>query len=886
MTYQAILEATGCPYKKEDFLKESRTADIREYGAAQENTPEENTRAVNEAIQHMSATGGTVIIPPGEFLVYTLRLLSHVNLWLQKGSILRAAKTEIRDFYQEQESEGGNYEEPEINLYAGIQDHGHTYLANSLIYGKGIEDVMIYGEGLIDGSRINQQGEMEFVLLGGDPDWPLKRSERGHRGRWFGNKAIAFDDCKKMALCDISIVAGGHFAVLATCVTDMLIDRILIDTNRDALDVDCCQNVTITNSTFNSLTDDAVVLKASFGGGRYMPLKNVLVEDCMVCGFDCGSVYRGTFTQDKLIATDRCGPTGRVKLGTESTCGYECVTVRRVHFKRSRGFALEAVDGSDLSHIIFEDSFMEDVSSSPIYIRTGDRGRFPVTGNSRMEHFPVPDKEKSNVRLDHTEWILPSDNEYTRYPAKRYLPSYRYTKNIQRMGSLPFFIVDQNEPCQINQANYYQEGDTYYEMKFDQDKAEYVPDKNKTIRASDLVLYANASGSSEIASVHDIRIRNITVKNADPRYPIEIMGLMGSPVRNIWIENINVEYRGGLNLKEACLQRQVNTNWSYDAGGTKKSVQTLPWLINTFFVKHEALLPRMVWNKTSSEWEQEPFLVPEVPDVYPEPSNFGILPAYGLYARHVENLCLDNITLTYQTEDTRYPVVLDDITGGHLTGCNAMHTAQKQEVVLVKQHFKRPAGFEYVQGYPYSSTSVSDFIIDKEISYCVKEIEAPSPGTPSDWLYPYPTAATEENGYKEEEPVTDTSLLQTVYRPFFHPVAEQRVKAGECMSFYITARQPAYEATQQEAESKIYNETVNSSELLVKGIASPMALLCMEKPQNAVCKTDNFAPGVPVLFQWETTAADAGTKPHRLMLTADDKITQIHMSVDLYVDTV
>ena len=64
-------------------------------------------------------------------------------------------------------------------------------------------------------------------------------------------------------------------------VENMLVEDVLVDTTRDALDVDCCQNVTIRNSTFNSLTDDALVMKASYGAGKFMPLKNVLIEDCL-----------------------------------------------------------------------------------------------------------------------------------------------------------------------------------------------------------------------------------------------------------------------------------------------------------------------------------------------------------------------------------------------------------------------------------------------------------------------------------------------------------------------------------------------------------------------------------------------------------------------------
>ena len=120
----------------------------------------------------------------------------------------------------------------------------------------------------------------------------------------------------------------------------MLLEDLVVDTVRDALDVDCGGDATIRRSVFNSLTDDAIVFKASFGGGELSPLSNCLVKDCTVSGYDAGSVIAGTFTGRKLVATDRCGPTARVKLGTESTCGYHTVTVDGVRFRRSRGFAL------------------------------------------------------------------------------------------------------------------------------------------------------------------------------------------------------------------------------------------------------------------------------------------------------------------------------------------------------------------------------------------------------------------------------------------------------------------------------------------------------------------------------------------------------------------
>lgn len=58
--------------------------------------------------------------------------------------------------------------------------------------------------------------------------------------------------------------------------------------------------MTVRNSVFNSLTDDGLVMKSSYGAGIFMPLENVLIEDCKVSGYDAGSVYAKTYTNEKL----------------------------------------------------------------------------------------------------------------------------------------------------------------------------------------------------------------------------------------------------------------------------------------------------------------------------------------------------------------------------------------------------------------------------------------------------------------------------------------------------------------------------------------------------------------------------------------------------------
>ena len=181
--------ATGARIRPE-HLAYHRKAVYRatDYGITDTTGAVTNTRILNELILRASeGGGGTVVIPAGIYAVYTVRMQSEVTLHLEQGAVLRAARPGL---------EGGNYDEPEVNLYAGIQDHGHTYLANSLVYGRELHNIAITGPGVLDGSNyhIRKPGEpLELILDRWDPKFPKNRGDRGHDGHWFGNKGLALD---------------------------------------------------------------------------------------------------------------------------------------------------------------------------------------------------------------------------------------------------------------------------------------------------------------------------------------------------------------------------------------------------------------------------------------------------------------------------------------------------------------------------------------------------------------------------------------------------------------------------------------------------------------------------------------------------------------------
>lgn len=896
MSAYNISEATGASIRPKDLLK-SKYFPITDFGAATDASPVTNTAAINDAIKAAANEGGTVVFPQGTFYTYTIHLESNVNLFLEEGAVVAAAKTDILYFRDKQYGEGGNYEEPEVNPYLGLQDHGHSYFANSLVYGTDLENIMIYGKGLFTGGRFDETtGILEYVLQGGDPAEPASRSDAGHRGNWFGNKGIALVRCKNIVFEDFSITIGGHFAIITEGCENMYVNRVLVDTTRDAFDIDCCKDVTVLNTTCNSLTDDGLCLKASFGAGIFMPTENVLIEDCIVSGYDAGSVYAGEYTRDKLIAQDRCGPTARVKFGTESTCGYHRVTIRRVKFDRSRGFCLEAVDCSSLTDVIFEDCTLDNVSSSPIFLRAGDRGRFPVTGNSTGDTYPAGE---DNVRLDNRNWVLPNSSNYHCYPAKRYAPHYNRTRKVTVDGYSSFDIVDTEHPVTCNPANheehqgkYYlkswahstempcsglvgnQSGDTNARITMPPTAhGTYRIDLSKEIPAEDLPLYANAVGCEELACVANILIRNVTITNVDPRYPILLMGMTDSHLKNIVLENVSVEYRGGLSMEHAVEQRQLNTEWKFSQFHAKEHVQNLPWLVNTFFLKNEGLLPRADWDVTNQCWKDNPYNVPELPEVYPESSNWGILPAYGIFAKHVDDLILKNVTITYKIPDGRHVCVLDDVNHVVLEDFTADCEADIEPFATITHHYRRHTNAENVPEQPYFTTKVegltfmnSPVISGNTPMNFVKavEINAPAPGTPADSLYAHPTVPCADTGYSFRVDTNDYPLPLTVYRPFIQPIAPVSTRTGECCEFTVIARNPATDISDEADNGIIYNEQVFNRHHSVGSASVTLTLGCENLPDNATFDANTGR------FSWTPGSSDVGT--HQLTFVVDDGI--------------
>ncbi len=306
--------------------------------------------AINKAIIACAdAGGGTVIFPAGNYLCGSIHLKSNIRLYLDAGTVISGAPPEMHA-----------YDTAEAFPFQQFQDGGHTFFHNSLIWGEDLHDISITGPGMISGSGLtNKDKEKDGTVWGGAIET--------------GDKAIALKNCRHIVIRDITIFHGGHFAILVTGCDLVTLDNLLIDTNRDGIDLDGCSNSIVSNCKVNSPNDDAICPKSSYALNKPVVTENLLITNCEVSAYREGTLLDGT-----RIPSEVGWSGGRIKFGTESNGGFRNCVVSNCIFKSCNGLALEEVDGGEMNNIIVDNIVMENVRHYPIYITLGSRNRGPL----------------------------------------------------------------------------------------------------------------------------------------------------------------------------------------------------------------------------------------------------------------------------------------------------------------------------------------------------------------------------------------------------------------------------------------------------------------------------------------------------------------------------
>lgn len=290
-----------------------------------------NTMAIQKAIDHCSAKGGRVVVPPGRFLTGTLVMKDNVILDVQAGAELLGS--------------------PELSDYpvqtAGFHFWGELWAHYALIVAHGAKNIGITGSGTIDG-----QGGSFNLFSRKKPD---KYKNRPY--------LIWFSKCENVSVSGISLRNSGFWMQYYLCCDNVRIDGIKVfnhsNKNNDMIDIDGCHDVTITNVTGDS-DDDGITLKSTCRRSN----ENVVISNC--------------------ILSSHCNA---LKLGTESTGGFRNIAISNIVVRPSRvktvlsgsatgisGIALEVADGGRMENVSLS-NIIVDSTAVPLFVRLCNRAR-------------------------------------------------------------------------------------------------------------------------------------------------------------------------------------------------------------------------------------------------------------------------------------------------------------------------------------------------------------------------------------------------------------------------------------------------------------------------------------------------------------------------------
>jgi polygalacturonase len=134
-------------------------------------------------------------------------------------------------------------------------------------------------------------------------------------------------------------------------------------------------------------------------------------------------------------------------------------------------------------------------------------------------------------------------------------------------------------------------------------------------------------------TIRNVQISNVVATGIDRMSGIQITGMPGNDIEGVRLDNIRMVFNGGGTADDAARNpRELGTG-------------------------------------------------------YPEPGKIGVMPAYGLFARHVRDLELDDVHVSFKTDDARPAMICSDVDGLEINDFKGQTMAGVA-----------PARFEHVRG--------------------------------------------------------------------------------------------------------------------------------------------------------------------------------------------
>ncbi len=295
-----------------------------------------NTKAIQDAIDKCSETGGRVIIPAGTFISGTIILKNNVTLYLMNGAELKGS--------------------PNMKDYPDNTVGTRRKVFRSLIIAKDAAAISIAGQGTINGNGASP----EFNL--GDNTTP------GYTG--IRPTLIYMYNCKGVDILDVSLKNSAFWMENYQGCENMHIKGVQIfnhaNFNNDAIDIDC-KNVLIEDCTIDS-DDDGICLKSE---DKNTPCQNVIIRNCVVAS-NCNAIKFGTTSRGGFRNINISNITIHQASEDKLRNWQKHIKFIEQPITVIAGIAIENVDGGFTDNVTINNIYMNDIQT-PIFIKFGNR---------------------------------------------------------------------------------------------------------------------------------------------------------------------------------------------------------------------------------------------------------------------------------------------------------------------------------------------------------------------------------------------------------------------------------------------------------------------------------------------------------------------------------
>jgi len=340
------------------------TLDVTRFGARGDGE-QDDTHFIQAAIMACPADG-RIYFPAGTYRVTSLFLKSHIRIELAVGAEIKAFTD--RNMFPRFPASFQSYDEQD-EYYLGTWEGNPLPMFSGIICGIGVEDVVIYGEGTINGnaSKENWWNNPKVMNIA------------------FRPRLFFISGCKNVTLQGVTFCNSPSWTLHPYFSEELRFVGIAVENpadspNTDGLDPESCKNVEIVGVRF-SLGDDCIAVKSGkiYMGRKYKtPSENIHIRQCLM------ENGHGAVT----LGSEMAG--GVVNLVVE-----DCIfrhTDRGLRIKTRRGRGKDAI----LSNIVFRNLMLDHVMT-PLVVNSfyfcDPDGKTPYVQS--REPYPVDDRTPS-----------------------------------------------------------------------------------------------------------------------------------------------------------------------------------------------------------------------------------------------------------------------------------------------------------------------------------------------------------------------------------------------------------------------------------------------------------------------------------------------------------